>query len=77
MAFYIRIEKLTESSQEATFRFYDTAFPDEVGELCLNKLDGEIRLIQPTRGAHDARAARKVAVAHRAGPLPDLLVWAS
>ena len=77
MAFYIRIEKLTDTAQEATFRFYDTAYPEEVGELRLNKADEEISMVKPTRQTFFVRAARKVAIAYTAGPLPDFLEWAS
>lgn len=77
MAFYIRIEKLTDTASEATFRFYDTAFPNEAGELQLNKVDESITMLKETRQAFFVRAARKVAVAHKAGPLPNLLEWAS
>ena len=77
MAFYIRIEKLNETANEATFRFYDTAYPDEAGELRLNKANEEITMIKSTRQAFFVRAARKVAVAHKSGLLPDFLEWAS
>ena len=77
MAFYIRIEKLEETVSEATFRFYDPAFPNEVGELRLSKVDESITMLKATRQAVFVRAARKVAVAHKAGPLPIFLEWAS
>jgi hypothetical protein len=77
MAFYIRIEKLTETAQDATFRFYDTAYPNEAGELRLDKASESITMTKATREAFFTRAARKVAVAHKSGALPDILEWAS
>ena len=77
MAFYIRIEKLTETAQEATFRFYDTGYPNEAGELRLDKADESITMVKETRQSYFVRAARKVAIAHKAGLLPDFLEWAS
>jgi hypothetical protein len=77
MAFYIRIEKLRETAHEAKFRFYDTAYPNEAGELHLNKADGSIIMVKATRQTFFLRASRKIAVAHKVGPLPDFLEWAS
>lgn len=77
MAFCIYIDKLTDTPQEATFRFYDTGSPNEVGELRLDKLNESISMTIPARDALFARAARKVAVAYKAGPLPESLAWES
>jgi hypothetical protein len=77
MAFHIHIEKLTETATEATFRFYDTAYPNEVGELQLNKADESITMLKETRQTFFLRAARKVAVAYKTGSLPNFLEWAS
>ncbi len=77
MAFYIRIEKQAESDAEATFLFYDTAYPNEAGELRLDKVGGSVTMTKTTREAFFARAARNVLLAHQAGPIPSLLEWAS
>lgn len=77
MAFHILIEKLTDTDGEATFRFYDTAYRDEAGELRLNKSTDQIEMIKPSRETFFIRASRKVLVAHKEGKLPDLLEWAS
>lgn len=77
MAFYIRIEKLTDTERGATFRFFDPAYPDEVRELRLNKTTNEVAMTKQTRQAFFLRASRKVSVAHKLGELPALLEWAS
>lgn len=77
MAFYIRIEKLTDTECNATFRFFDTAYPDEVGELRLNKETDEVEMTKQSRKAFFLRASRKVSVAHKLGELPILIEWAS
>jgi IS1 family transposase len=77
MAFHILIEKLSETDSDATYRFYDSAFPNEDGELRLDKQTESISMTKNTREVFFARAARKVAVAYRSGNLPELLEWAS
>lgn len=77
MAFYILIEKVSESDVEATYSFYDTAFPDEPGELRLDKIDGTIAMTKPTREAFFSRAATKVARCYVNGKMEDRLCWAS
>lgn len=77
MAFHIRIEKLMESDAEALFRFFDTAYPDEIGELRLDKVSGNVTMTKNCRDAFFHRAARKVKLAHEAGQLPELMTWAS
>lgn len=77
MAFYIRVEKLTDTERDATFRFFDPASPDEVGELRLTKATGEIAMTKKTQQTFFVRALRKVSDAHKLGELPTLLEWAS
>lgn len=77
MAFYILIEKIAESETEATFRFFDTAYPNEAGELRLDKSDARITMTKPTRDAFFVRAAQKVAKLHHDGHLPQEMCWAS
>jgi hypothetical protein len=77
VAFYILIEKIGESDTEATFRFFDTGYPDEVGELRLDKSDARITMTKPTREAFFMRAAQKVSKHHREGHLPQEMCWAS
>jgi hypothetical protein len=77
MAFYICIEKLIETPSEAVFRFYDTAYPNEVGELQLNKENGTVKMIKATREVFYVRAAHKVKVAYKTGAVPNFLEWVS
>ncbi len=77
MAFHILIEKLSETDSDATFRFFDSAYPNEVGELRLDKQAESISMTKYTREAFFARAARKVAIAYKSGNLPELLEWTS
>lgn len=77
MAFYILIEKIAESDTEATFWFFDTGYPNEVGELRLYKSDARITMTKPTREAFFFRAAQKVAKHHREGNLPQEMCWGS
>ena len=77
MAFYIEILKTAESESEAIYTFYDTAYPDEAGELSLDKQKGTIRMTKPTREAFFQRASHKVTKSFQEGKLPEKLIWAS
>ena len=77
MAFYILIDKISETESDVHYRFYDTAFPDEAGELRLNKLTETIEMIKTTRETFFNRAATKIARHFRDGNLPDSTYWAS
>ena len=77
MAFYILITKIAESESEAIYTFYDTADPNEAGELCLDKIEGTIRMTKPVREALFLRASRKITVSFAKGELPETLCWAS
>lgn len=77
MAFHILIEKLTETEGGVTFRFYETAFPNEVGELYLDKKTELVFMTKGSREVFFQRAARKVAVAYTSRSLLELLEWAS
>ncbi len=77
MAFHIMIEKTSECEREAVYRFYDTAFANEPGELKLDKVTGIIEMTVPTRETFFQRAAVKVARHYRDGDLPDRTEWAS
>jgi hypothetical protein len=77
MAFYIIIEKIAETDAAVHYRFYDTGFPDEVGELRLDKRTESIEMIQRTRQAFFHRAAAKISRHFRDGVLPDQTFWAS
>lgn len=77
MAFCILIEKISETPTEATFRFYDTGYPEEAGELRLDKSDESITMTKQTRETFFLRAARKVTTHFREGSLPDRMSWAS
>jgi len=77
LAFYILIDKISETEREAFFRFYDTAYPDEVGELRLDKVTEAIEMTKPSRDAFFNRAAIKVARHFRDGSLPESTCWAS
>ena len=46
VAFYILIDKVSETEREAFYRFYDTGYPDEIGEL---RLDKTTETIEPPR----------------------------
>jgi len=77
MAFYILIDKISETEAEAFYRFYDTAYPDDIGELRLDKASEAIEMTKPSRDAFFNRAAAKVARHWRDGVLPDSTCWAS
>ncbi|KRG76312.1 hypothetical protein ABB30_09965 [Stenotrophomonas ginsengisoli] len=77
MAFYILIDKVLETESEALYRFYDTAHPDEVGELRLDKTSETIEMTKPSREVFFNRAATKIARHFREGSLPDSTCWAS
>ena len=77
LAFYILIDKISETEREAFFRFHDTAYPDEVGELRLDKVTETIEMTKPSRDAFFNRAAAKVARHFRDGSLPESTCWAS
>ncbi len=77
MAFYILIDKISESEREAFYRFYDTAYPGEVGELRLDKATNSIEMTKPCREAFFNRAATKVARHFHDGNLPESTCWAS
>lgn len=77
MAFHILIEKISETESDAHYRFYDTAFPDEIGELRLDKCTAAIEMIKATREPFFKRAATKIARHFRDGSLPDKACWAS
>jgi hypothetical protein len=77
LAFYILIDKISESEREAFYRFYDTGYPDEVGELRLDKATGSIEMTKPSRDAFFSRAAVTVARHFRDGNLPESACWAS
>ncbi len=77
MAFYILIDKISETESDVHYRFYDTAFPDEVGELRLDKHTQTIEMVKATRESFFNRAATKIARHFGEGNLPDSTCWAS
>jgi hypothetical protein len=77
MAFYILVNKVSESKVEAIYSFYDTAYPNDIGELTIDKISGET---SHSKGANEQfymRAATKVRKSFKAGKLPERLEWAS
>lgn len=77
MAFYILIDKVSETEKEAFYRFYDTGYPDEIGELRLDKTTAAIEMTKPAREVLFNRAAAKIARHFRDGSLPESTCWAS
>jgi hypothetical protein len=77
MAFHILIDKIDETSADVTYRFYESAYPSEVGEFMLNKGTGDITLTKPTRDAWFTRAAMKITRHFRDGNIPESAEWAS
>jgi hypothetical protein len=77
VAFHILIEKISETDKEAHYRFYDTAYPAEVGELRLDKITESIEMTKPSREVFFSRAATKIAHHFRGGSLPESTCWAS
>jgi hypothetical protein len=79
MAFYIRISKTHESESSARFDFESDQ--GRRGVLGLDKLTGEVSLIDPMEGDEKNhyfnRAAVKVGREWRSGRLPDFMEWAS
>ena len=77
MAFYILINKVSESEEEAVYSFYDSAYPDDVGELVINKLTSTTKHLKGTNERFYMRAATKVIKSFKSGELPEFLEWAS
>jgi len=77
MAFYILIDKISETDGDVHYRFYDTAFPSEVGELRLDKRTETVEMTKATREPFFRRAATKIARHFRDGDLPERTCWAS
>ncbi|WP_343742079.1 hypothetical protein [Herbaspirillum huttiense] len=77
MAFHIIINKISETSEHATYRFYDTGYPAEEGEFLLDKESGAITLTKRTREVWFTRAAAKISRSFRDGDTPDSAEWAS
>lgn len=77
MAFHIIINKISETPADATYRFYDTAYPAEEGEFLLDKESGAITVTKPTREVWFTRAAMKISRYFRDGNIPDSAEWAS
>jgi hypothetical protein len=75
--FYILINKVSESETDAVYSFYDTAYPEEKGELRLDKASETIEMTKNSRDSFFQRAARKVILSYRDGKLPEKLCWAS
>ncbi|WNZ56013.1 hypothetical protein QT397_24755 [Microbulbifer sp. MKSA007] len=77
MAFYILINKIEESETEATYSFYDSAYPNDVGELSIDKSNGETSHTKGSNEQYYMRAATKVRKSFKSGELPNQLEWAS
>lgn len=79
MAFYIKIEKMEENSDTATYRF--TAHRNTTGEFSINKKTGNFNLIKEMPDDINQmiyqRASIKILRAWREGELPDVTEWAS
>jgi len=79
MAFYIKIMKVSETSDHAMFEFETT--PDARGMLSICKATGKIELLREMPGDNRKfffhRASYKVMKHWKSGALPDLLEWAS
>jgi hypothetical protein len=79
MAFYIKIMKLFEDGNSATFSFGDGA--DTSGTFRFDKAAGDATLLTPMPGDENGhrfgRAAVKIIRAAKLGDLPEVTEWAS
>ena len=79
MAFYIKIDKISETVDEAIYEFSDTE--TGTGRLRLDKVSGYVTEVVAapgdSRGHRFQRAAVKVVRHWREGPLPGKTCWAS
>ncbi len=79
MAFYIRIEKVTEDNDKAGYRFIGD--DNYQGSFAILKTSGELNLIEGIPGDLDGgmyrRASMKILREWRNGNLPELAEWAS
>jgi hypothetical protein len=79
MAFYIRIEKLSDDDHKATYRFIGDG--DLHGIFTITKNLGELNLIEGMPGDTDQgvyrRASIKILREWRNGNLPEFTEWAS
>lgn len=79
MAFYIEIDKISETVDEAIYEYSDTE--TGAGRLRLDKASGDVTesVAAPgdTRGHRFQRAAVKIVRHWKEEPLPDKTCWAS
>lgn len=79
MAFYVKIEKRSETAEIATYKYWSKE--DSVGTLQLNKISGEVSPLQSIRGDDQGqifmRAAMKLRREWKEGRMPDVTEWAS
>jgi hypothetical protein len=79
MAFYIEIDKISKTVDEAAYEFSDSG--TGTGRLRLDKASGNVTEVVPapgdSRGHRFQRAAVKVIRHWKEGPLPDKTCWAS
>jgi len=79
MAFYIEIDKISETVAEAIYEFSDTEAGK--GRLRLDKASGDVTEVMAApgddKGRRFQRAAVKVVRHWKEGQLPDKTCWAS
>lgn len=79
MAFYVRIEKRSETAELAVYEYW--SHEDSRGTLQLNKSSGEVSPLQNIAGDEQGnlfmRAAMKLRREWKEGRLPEVTEWAS
>lgn len=79
MAFYIKIEKISDDENKAEYRF--TGDHGRVGRFEIDKPSGEVQLLEEMGGdsgsASFKRASMKIKKSWMNGVLPDFAEWAS
>lgn len=79
MAFYIKLRKTCEDESVATYSFESDG--KNYGSLTIDKLNGEVTLIEPLFGddknSHFMRAGAKLRKEWKEGRFPDETEWAS
>jgi hypothetical protein len=81
MALYIQIRKISETDLEAVYEYLPDADESRVGQLQIDKRNGEVREMKPSPGDEQklvySRAARKVSQHYQKAEYPSITSWAS
>ena len=79
MAFYVKLNKIFEDAIVAKYSY--GRGDDALGSLAIDKLSGEVTLLEPLKGDEENlffnRAGAKIRKEWKEGRFPDLTEWAS